>query len=113
MSAANLGTPPAPLYSPDEKEHRREIASVLNRVVGGKLNATIDVTLTANAATTTVNDARIGYYSFICPYMALTAHGADDLTWGIWVDNIMSTSCRLNHRTDHNTDRTLRVLIIG
>lgn len=113
MSVLNRGTPPVPPFLPDEQEHRRQIAQRLNAVIGGKLNATLDVTLTHDAATTTVNDPRIGYYSAVIPAMATTANGAAAMIAGIYVTGLASETCTIHHHNDAATDQTIRFVIIG
>lgn len=113
MSVPNLGTPAVPEFLPDEKQHRFLIAKQLNNVINGKINATLDVTLTHSATFTAVIDSRIGYYSAVIPAMALTANGATALSAGIWVDTIISGSCKLHHPSVAATDQKLRLVIIG
>src|SRR5713101_5381964 len=60
------------------------IREVVNNLLRGKLNATLDVTLTVSAASTAVNDPRIGGSSSI-QLMALSANAAAEIGNGtIW-----------------------------
>lgn len=102
-----------PEFLPDEKIHRQLISRMSNRLLIGKMNITYDLTLAANAATTTLNDPRIGITSAICPAMAMTAHAAADLAAGIYVDGINSETCTIHHRNNAATDRVIRFVIIG
>lgn len=113
MSGNNPGFPGVTLYLENEKEHRREIAAKLNTTIQGKLNAYIDVTLTHDAATTTIVDARIGFYSAIIPAMAMTAHAATAVAAGIWVNGLKTGQCVLNHANSANTDQSVRFIILG
>ena len=107
------GYPNVTPYMPDEREHRRQIAAVVNSIRSGKLNITLDVTLTANAVTTTITDARIGVNSAIIPAMPLTSDGALALTNGIWVTAVITGQATINHASSANTDQTIKFLIIG
>lgn len=113
MPQSNPGFQPVPVFLPNDDEHRRMIAQAVNSILGGKVNATIDVTLTASAATTTLNDSRIGYYSAVIPAMAMTAHAATALAAGIYIDTMKSGSCVVHHNNTADTDKTIRFLIIG
>jgi hypothetical protein len=113
MSGNIIGFQNVPEYLPSEQEHRRQIARRVNSLGQAKVNAYIDVTITKNAVTTTLTDARIGYYSAIIPAMPTTATGAGALGRGIWITNIVSGSCTINHSVSPDTDMTIRFLIIG
>lgn len=107
------GFPLAPRQHGDPAEHRRKIAEATNRALGGKLNATLGVTLAANAATTTVSDPRISAASFIgfCP---LHADAAAELAGGtLYVSAQTSGELTLAHANDASTDRAFRLLVIG
>lgn len=113
-----IGFPSVPEFMPDEKEHRRQIARGVNGLRKGKMNVTIAVTLNANATTTTLTDARIGITSCIVPAMPTTQNGAIALfgnmdTSGIWISNIVTGSCTVNHTSAAATDQNIRFLIIG
>lgn len=114
MPTANPNAQPVPEFLVDDKEHRRQIARRLNLITQGKLNVTLDVTLTANAASTTVTDPRIGFYSAVVPAMAMTKDAATELATGnVYVDTLMKGSCVVHHANNAQTDRTIRFLIIG
>lgn len=113
MPVTSPGFQGVPEVSQDSDLHRRQIAQCLNRVLAGKINVTIDATLTHDSATTTLTDARIGFTSAVIPAMALTSAGKDAVIAGIWVDNILSGSCRLNHRNNASTTQTIRFVIIN
>jgi hypothetical protein len=110
----NPNAQPVPEFLADDKEHRREIARRLNLITQGKLNITLDVTLAANVASTTITDPRIGFYSAVVPAMAGTKDAAAELATGnLYVDTLTKGSCVVHHSNNAQTDRTIRFLIIG
>lgn len=113
LGVGKFGFPAVVTSMPDEKEHRRQIAEKVNQLLQGKLNVYIDATLTAGATTTTLTDARIGYFSTIAPSMALTANGAAAIVAGIWVSGQKTGSCTLNHASNAATDQSIRFNILG
>lgn len=114
MPVVNPNAQPVPEFLIDEKEHRRQIARRVNLITQGKLNVTLDVTLAANAASTTVTDPRIGFYSAVIPAMAMTKDAATELASGnVYVDTLVKGSCVVHHSANAATDRTIRFLIIG
>lgn len=112
MSVPNPGNSGVPAFLVDEKDHRRRLAQAIQQIVQGKINATIDVTLTASASSTTINDARIDFYSWLAP-MALTFNAATDVAGGMYFTGFVKGQCVVHHRPDIATDRTIRFLIIG
>lgn len=110
MTAGFQGVSP---YLDNQQVHRRKLAEAVNTLTQGKMNVTIDVTLTAGATTTTLNDARIGYYSAVIPAMAQTAHGATAITAGIYVDGLKSGEAVVHHANSANTDQNIRFVILG
>lgn len=88
------------------------IASVLQGAMTGKINATKQsVTLTANVATTTLSDIRIGPDSVIT-FMPTTANAATDLA-NLYVTGKGDGTCTLNHTNNAQADRTYDISIIG
>jgi len=107
--------PGVALDSPDEKKHRRELARVANRVNQGKFNAVADLTLTANAATTTLTDPRLTVDSFV-QFDPTTATAATELygaTMYALTANRTNGSWVITHANNAVTTRTFKVLIIG
>ena len=106
------GFPGVPKLLPDEKEHRRQLASMLNdRVNKGKFNCTISLTLTANATSTTLTDERIGYASYI-DLMPLTANAATAKP-NVYFSAMNNGSCTVNHASSAHTDQDFTVVILG
>ncbi len=93
------------------KTHRRKLARAINGILGGKVNCTLDVVVTANATSTVITDPRIGYFSFFGT-MAFDANGQADEVAGIYFDTFNSGSVKMHHRSDASV-RSLRILILG
>lgn len=94
------------------KEHRRKMALAINNINRGKFNCTLDVLITASAATTNIVDPRISVFSAITPATAFNAGGASDIAAGIYVTNLLNGSATLNHRNAAGV-RTIRFNILG
>lgn len=90
------------------------IAATVNNLLKGKMNAVTKITLTANSATTTFNDPRIGQDSILV-FQPLTANAGAALYAAPYVlpSNQLSGVVTLNHTNNAQTDRTFNVLIIG
>lgn len=88
-----------------------KIASVLNGVLSGKLNNTGVITLTANAATTTFTDSRIGANSVI-GLMPTTANAAAALAT-TYFNTFANGSCVINHANNAQADKTFSFTITG
>ncbi len=100
-----------PEMMPNEIEHRRQIARLVNNLLQGKQNNVIQVTLAANAATTTVTDRRIGANTGLF-FSPLTADAAGALA-GLYVSSQTNGSATLAHANTATTDRTFNVLLVG
>lgn len=103
-----LGVSP---FDDDEARHRRQLASVLNGVLAGKTNNTSSFTVTANAATTTLTDSRIGAGSVIL-LMPTTSNAAAALVT-VYFTAFANGSCTVNHANNAQADRTFRYAVIG
>ena len=93
----------------------RQVAKVVNRSLAGKLNATGTVTLTANAATTVISDARFTVQSFV-NFDPLTANASTEKANGtiyVTAANRRNSQFTVTHANNAQTDRTFRYLIIG
>ncbi len=96
-------------------EWQRQTVEVVNRVMDGKLNARGTVTLTADQATTTLLDRRIGPDSVILP-MSTTANGAAEIGAGTFFQtkpNVTLGQMTLNHANNSQTDRTFAYFLAG
>lgn len=98
----------------DGESHRRAIALVVNRNQEGKLNCVGDVTLTANAASTTVNSGAAllcGPDSFIglCP---LTANAAAALAT-TYTSARNNGSFVITHANNAQADREFTYSVLG
>lgn len=81
----------------------------LNNMLMGKLNSVLDVTLRANETTTTVMDVRISIDSYIgLQSLTSTARAS-----GVYVSSQGYQTLTLTHSSTADTDKTLRLLIIG
>ncbi|MDE2470839.1 MAG: hypothetical protein KGL35_19355 [Bradyrhizobium sp.] len=105
---------PPPSFLHDEKAHRRILNDAIANLYQGKGPSPIDnFSLTTSATTTTLTDARIGYYSHIS-FMPQTAHAASVVTqMYVPQSTQLNGSAVVNHPSQANTDCTFRVLIWG
>jgi hypothetical protein len=93
----------------------RQIGGVLNRVLSGKLNNLEEVTLVANAASTTLSDPRLTVNSFIS-FDPLTANAAAEKAAGtlyVTTANRGNSSFVITHANNAQVDRTFKYQIIG
>lgn len=98
-------------FNDDEAAHRRELAEVLNGAMQGKLNNTGTLTLTANAATTTLSDPRIGAKSAVL-LMPTTANAAAAIA-GTYTDTFADGSCTVHHANNAQADKTFTYAVFG
>lgn len=106
------GFPGIPPLMTNEREHRRQIAGMLNeRLNRGKFNCTIALTLTPSATSTTLLDERIGYGSYI-DFMPQTANAAT-AKQSIYVAGLQKGQCTVHHASSANVDQTFTVVILG
>lgn len=105
MSGANF--PGLPTNGADP----RSVATVVNRMNGGKINAVIPgVTLAVNSDTTTLEDPRLAVGSFL-GFMPTTANAQAEGT--PYVTDQGNGTATLNHANNAESDRTYTVLVIG
>jgi hypothetical protein len=92
----------------------REVASTVNQLLDGKINAVSSVTLTANVSSTTVSDPRIGSTTlvFLTPE---TANAAAELAtlYIAPADYVSGTSFKIHHANNAQTDRTFGYALLG
>ncbi len=104
-----------PADSNDERQHRRQMAAAINRLNRGKYNATGTITLTANVATTSLIDSRLGPDSLL-KFDPMTANAA-----AAWVAGTMYVleanrgqgTWVITHANNAQTDRKFKYLIVG
>lgn len=104
-------TNPVPTDWADEKDHRARLALAINNILGGKLNNTSSVTLTANSATTTLNDLRIGLNSVVL-LQPTTANAAAALA-NVYFGSPGDKTITVNHANNAQTDRTFKYAVVG
>ena len=91
----------------------RSVAEVVSRMNQGKLNATTELTLTANAATSTFTDPRLTTQSVI-GLTPLTANAAAEKGNGtLYVSARTNGSATITHANNAQTDRSFAVSILG
>ena len=94
-------------------EHVRLMAEVVNGLMNGKINATGTVTLTANQATTTLADLRIGPDSVIL-FMATTANAAAEAgAGGMYVSSRGKQTAVITHANNAQTNRDFSYCVLG
>ena len=101
----------APLVHTNEEEHRLELATIVNNLLNGKINAKGSVTLSASSATTTLNDFRIGAASVIL-FMPTTANAAAAMA-NLYVSARGDQTATLTHTSTSTTDRTYGYVVLG
>lgn len=94
----------------------RDVAVAVNSALAGKINSVFSVTLTANAATTTVNDPRVGANTVILLFPQ-TAHAATEIGNGtLYIapsGYTLKTSFVITHANNAQTDRIFSAVILG
>lgn len=89
----------------------RELADKLTQAIAGGGNNTGTVTLTANASSTTITDARISPTAVI-ELMPKTLHAAQAKSL-LYFDTPKAGSVVIRHPNDAQTDKTFRYAITG
>lgn len=110
-TAAGYGRLGVPTYLDDQAQWLRLIANAVNGMLQGKTLNVGSVTLTPNAATTTLTDSRIGPKSFI-GFMPTTSNAAGALS-GLYVTGRGDGVCTLNHANNAQSDKTFTYTVIG
>lgn len=100
-----------PVDHPDEKEHRRMMAEAINEMRYGKVNICGSITLTANQATSTLNDTRIFANAKIF-FMPTTANAAAEMD-NMYVSSRGERTATITHSNNAQTDRTFVYVVIG
>lgn len=95
--------------------HAIEVARAGALAMQGKINAVLEFTCTAGAASTVLRDPRLAIGSFLA-FDPLTANAAAELAAGTiytLAANRNSLVWTVTHANAGTTDRTFRVLVIG
>lgn len=111
---APTGRIPGRISECADKEWVRAVSEAVARVLGGKMNAVLDVTLPDGAASTTVIDARIGAFTMFV-WEPLTANAAA-LLWAapyVVVASQQEGEATFDHANTANADQDFRLLMIG
>lgn len=91
----------------------REVANAVNQVINGKINSVSEVTLTAGASSTTVNDPLVSKSSGFL-FSPRTANAAAIATPYVLEANITDgVSYVITHVNNGNTDKIFRVAVLG
>lgn len=103
---------PVPLSAHDNLTWLRNAARALVDLIT-RANAVTEITLTANAASTTLYHPTLGYYSHVS-LMPQTANAAGALaTTYIAQATMVKGSCVITHANNAQADKTFRVKIDG
>lgn len=86
------------------------VSEVVN-MLAAKINCAADLTLAANAAATTMVDARLSAFSALT-FMPTTANAAAALS-GLYVTGQRKGQATINHANNAQVDKTFRVAIHG
>lgn len=95
----------------NKDEAYRKTASVVNAILGGKTNNTGTVTLTANAASTSLSDFRITSQSIIL-LMPTTANAAGALAT-TYISARGSKTATITHANNAQVDKTFGYAVVG
>jgi hypothetical protein len=107
--------PRAPRDNTNPDFHRRQLARTVNSAVSGKTNNVGEITLTENAASTTLSDVRLTYFSNVY-FEPLTANAAAEKANGTMyaaAGDRNNLEWTITHANNAQTDRTFRYAIIG
>jgi hypothetical protein len=106
-------TPPDSLMSAASAFWVRRIVDTVNRSLQGKLNNTLNVTLTENASSTVIVDPRISAFSALV-FTPLTANAAvEQAAGGLYVSAQKSGEATVEHANNAQYDRRFRLAIFG
>jgi hypothetical protein len=113
MTSANQSAvgAPVPTFLNDATKHRQNISTWARQVNQGKIPVTGNLTLAANATTTTVTDPRVGINSFI-GLVPTTANGASAMPT-VWVSSFGKQTFTLTHSNTASVDKSFRYCVIG
>ena len=112
-----MSFPKVPPIIQNANEMARRLAITANQTVSGKMNVTNAVTLTANAATTTIslsagqlgNDTKI----HLVPTTANAAAEIGNGTLYVSAKNVTNNTITITHANNAQTDRIFDYVIVG
>ncbi len=107
--------PGVPVSSPNPDTHRQQLARTLNGVLAGKLNVRVDLTLTASATSTVLEDARLSPFC-VATLDPVTATAAAELAAGTvyaLAGDRLTGRWTFTHANASTADRTFRLAILG
>lgn len=107
-AGSRTGVPP---FRTNGDLHRQELVRYLEQVQLGKLACTGELTLTANVASTAIDDTRAGAASVILLY-PLTSNAAGAIAT-TYVSSRGKQTFTLTHTNNAQTDRTFMYAIFG
>lgn len=94
-------------------KNESEIIAAINQINLGNIDNTSSVTLTANAASTTVTNSRVTSGTYI-DFMPTTAHAATELAAGtMYISSQTKGSFVITHANNAQTDRTFKYIHVG
>lgn len=96
-----------------DEQSLRTFALAIQQLSSGRSNAVVQVTLTPNAATTTVNFDNCSEATAPIP-VPMTAHAAAELGNGtLYISAVANRSFTITHANNAQADRTFRFVCIG
>ena len=109
-----MTTRPIPgLRSRSNTPFETDAARVISGLLRGKMNATLDVVLTASASTTIITDERLSEQSAV-RFDPLTSNAALEKAAGtLWVSARTAGQITVTHANNAQTDRAFRLVILG
>ena len=111
MAATSQAVVSIPIFQPDEKRHRRDIAQWSQWVNQGHLSNVGNTTLVASTVSSVVVDARVSINSFI-GFMPMTANALSAAPT-LFVSTIATGSFTITHASSAAADKTFRYALLG
>jgi hypothetical protein len=111
MAASAQAGVSIPFFQPDEKRHRRDIATWSQWVNQGHLQNTGTVTLTAGGTSTVVTDSRVGVNT-VPVLQPATANAASAIA-SVYVSTVGNGSFTITHASSGSSDKTFRYALLG
>lgn len=107
----DINYPWPPLTLPDEAQHRYQLAHAIGRLRDGKSEAHGTVTFTANSATTTLSDKRIGVNTVVLLEPRTANAAAANNTWYIATKG--DGTATITHANNAQADRLFGYALCG